>query len=73
MNQKQYAERYMNSQWKSFTVRESPTCIITSMVDLLTSVYFLLLYNSVRETLWGFIEHSVLLGESFHRTELISV
>ena len=28
---------------------------------------------SVRETLWNFIGHSVLLGESFHRTELISV
>ena len=28
---------------------------------------------SVPETLWNFIGHSVLLGESFHRTELISV
>ena len=30
-------------------------------------------YVSVRETLWNFIGHSVLLGESFHRTELLSV
>ena len=29
--------------------------------------------HSVRETLWNFIGHSVLLGESFHRTELLSV
>ena len=28
---------------------------------------------SVRETLWNFIGHSVLLGESFHRTKLLSV
>ena len=28
---------------------------------------------SVRVTLWNFIGHSILLGESFHKTELISV
>ena len=33
----------------------------------------LLTQHSVRETLWNFIGHSVLLGESFHRTELLSV
>ena len=35
-----------------------------------------MIYNaslSVRETLWNFIGHSVLLGESFYRTEFISV
>ena len=32
-----------------------------------------LYYSSVRETLWNFIGHSVLLRESFHKTELISV
>ena len=30
-------------------------------------------FFGVRETLWNFIGHSVLLGESFHKTELISV
>ena len=33
----------------------------------------LLTQHSVRETLWNFIGHSVLLGESFHRTKLLSV
>ena len=37
------------------------------------SVFFSYSFPSVRKTLWNFIGHLVLLGESFHRTELISV
>ena len=53
----------MNTFWGGFDIFADFKFYDTLVTD----------YNSVRETLWSFIGHSVLLGESFHRTELISV